>query len=172
MFEIRVATLSDSELLARIGAETFYDTFAKDNTPADMAAYLAKSFSPEIQARELAEPDSFFLVAETAGDREAAGYARLVWSHAPDCVDATRPVEILRLYGCRPWIGKGAAAVLMQRSLDEAARGRADVVWLGVWEHNHRAQAFYRKWGFVEAGDHQFVLGTDVQRDVIMMRRL
>jgi len=39
-----------------------------------------------------------------------------------------------------------------------------------VWERNWRAQAFYRKFGFIEAGDHVFMLGTDAQRDIILVR--
>ena len=41
---IRVATLADAALLARMGEETFRDTFAADNTPADMEAYVAAAF--------------------------------------------------------------------------------------------------------------------------------
>jgi ribosomal protein S18 acetylase RimI-like enzyme len=50
-----------------------------------------------------------------------------------------------------------------------AARG-ADVAWLGVWEHNPRAIAFYRKWGFVEVGEHTFPVGDDPQRDLVLCR--
>lgn len=167
MFEIRVATTHDSELLARIGAETFYDTFVNDNTPDDMAAYLTNSFSPEIQARELADPDQLFLVIESGGD--AAGYARLMWGSAPACVIGHRPMEINRFYICRPWIGAGAAAALMRRCVEERERRECDVIWLGVWEHNHRAMAFYRKCGFVDVGSHEFLFGTDIQTDLIMV---
>lgn len=50
--------------------------------------------------------------------------------------------------------------------------GAADVVWLGVWERNPRAIAFYRRSGFVEVGEHVFQLGSDPQRDVIMAKAL
>ena len=42
--------------------------------------------------------------------------------------------------------------------------------WLGVWEHNPRAIAFYRKWGFTPVGEHCFAVGDDPQRDVILER--
>lgn len=168
MFEIREATASDSELLARVGAETFYETFVNDNTPEDMAAYLAKSFGPEIQARELADPSQLFLVI--ASEDDVVGYARLVWGAAPACVAGSRPMDINRFYIRRPWVGVGAAAALMRRCLEESERRESDVIWLGVWEHNDRARAFYRKWGFVDVGSHEFVLGTDIQTDLIMVR--
>jgi len=45
-----------------------------------------------------------------------------------------------------------------------------DVVWLGVWEQNNRALAFYQKFGFKKTGDHIFCVGDDPQRDVILSR--
>ena len=86
---IRYATAADSELLAEIGAQTFFDAFARDNTPEDMRAYLAASFSPEKQARELAEPRSVFLIAEIAG--RAAGYAHLRQMPPPACIIGAHP---------------------------------------------------------------------------------
>jgi ribosomal protein S18 acetylase RimI-like enzyme len=44
------------------------------------------------------------------------------------------------------------------------------VVWLGVWERNPKAIAFYKKFGFREVGAHVFPLGSDPQRDVVMAR--
>ena len=58
----------------------------------------------------------------------------------------------------------------MQAAIDEAQRRGHDTLWLGVWEHNPRARAFYRKWGFVEVGTHIFVLGSDPQTDILMQR--
>jgi ribosomal protein S18 acetylase RimI-like enzyme len=66
--------------------------------------------------------------------------------------------------------GRGVARQLMA-AVFAAARGRsAQTLWLGVWEKNLRALAFYRKFGFVDVGSHQFVLGTDVQTDRLMVR--
>lgn len=168
--QIRRATAADSALLAEIGAETFYDTFAAENTPEDMTAYLADAFSPAKQARELADPASGFLIAEAEG--AAAGYARLKFAPAPAVVAGQRPMEIARFYVRRPWIGKGAGAQLMQACLCEAADTGCDVVWLDVWERNFRAIAFYRKWGFAEVGTQAFKLGNDLQRDLLMARAI
>jgi len=46
---LRRATITDAALIAEIGDRTFSDTFADDNQPDDMAAYLASSFSPALQ---------------------------------------------------------------------------------------------------------------------------
>ncbi|HUR32839.1 MAG TPA: GNAT family N-acetyltransferase [Vicinamibacterales bacterium] len=168
MADIRRASLADAALLARIGAETFSDTFAADNTAEDMNQYLSEAFTVARLSEELLDPLSVFLIAETGTDTLA--YARLTWLTPPACVVGHHPMEISRFYVRRPWIGCGIGAQLMRACLGEAGRGLADVIWLGVWEHNHRARAFYARWGFEVAGDQTFVLGTDVQRDLIMIR--
>ena len=165
---VRRAGTADNILLAEVGAETFFATFAADNTPEDMAAYLAGSFSPAKQAAELADPATRFLIIEAQG--QTAGYARLKFGPAPAGPAARQPLEIARFYARPAWIGQGVGAGLMQACLDEARQAGCDWVWLDVWERNPRAITFYRKWGFVEVGEQVFQLGSDRQRDLIMAR--
>jgi GNAT superfamily N-acetyltransferase len=169
---VRRATPADNALLAEIGARAFSDTFAVDNTPENMAAYLAASFSPDKQAAELADPRGVFLIAEVAG--QTAGYARLCEGTAPGplagAAGAQRPIEIVRFYALKPWIGQGVGAALMTACLAEARQRGCDALWLDVWERNPRAIAFYRRWGFVEVGTQAFQLGDDRQTDVLMQR--
>lgn len=165
---IRRATPADNTLLAEIGAETFHETYVTQNTPEDMAAYLAASFSPEKQARELAYPAHRFLIAEI--DKAAVGYACLKLVAAPSAVVARKPMEVARLYARKTSIGKGIGAQLMNACIAEARQAGCDVIWLGVWERNTAAIAFYRKAGFVEIGEQVFQLGEDRQRDFLMAR--
>lgn len=162
------ATADDAQLLSELGARTFRDTFAEDNTASDMAAYLASAFSVEIQGREVADPATTFLLAEVAG--QAVGYARLRAGDAPVCVSGERPIEIVRLYADARWIGAGIGLALMRACLAEATVRARDVVWLDVWELNPRAIAFYSKWGFAVVGRQEFVLGEDIQHDLLMAR--
>ncbi len=165
---IRRATSVDNRLLADIGAETFRDTFGADNTPEDMTQYLAQSFSPEKQARELAEPGTFFLIADVDG--APAGFARIKVGEPPSAIGARVAVEIARFYARKAWIGKGVGQALMQACLDEAAHTGHAVIWLDVWERNPRAIAFYARWGFSVVGEQIFQLGHDAQRDLLMAR--
>jgi ribosomal protein S18 acetylase RimI-like enzyme len=66
--------------------------------------------------------------------------------------------------------GRGIAHQLMDAVIDAAHKRGAGTLWLGVWERNTRAQAFYGKFGFVVVGSHTFMLGTDVQTDRLMAR--
>jgi tRNA-Thr(GGU) m(6)t(6)A37 methyltransferase TsaA len=165
---VRRAEAEDAVLLAELGERTFREAFGAANTQEDMASYLARSFGPQIQARELAEEDSAFLIAEVAG--AAVGYARLTSGPAPPCVPGIRAAEIVRFYVDAPWIDTDVSGVLMAACLAEARTRRSDVVWLDVWEDDLQAIAFYFKWGFAVVGEQEFVLGDDVQRDLLMTR--
>lgn len=165
---IRRADTSDAARLASLARATFVDTFGRDNTAADMALYTAHAFGEDIQRAELSDSRVIVLIAEQNG--EAVGYAMLREGPAPDCVGARDAIEIARLYSVQRLIGSGIGAALMQRCLTEVESRGKDVVWLGVWEHNARAIAFYRRWGFVDAGTQQFVLGRDRQIDRVMFR--
>ncbi len=167
-YSIRRGKPEDNLLLSRLGAETFMHTFGPDNTAEDMRLYVQSSFSPEIQAAEIATPSSVFLIAELA--TEPVGYARLLESHPPAGVTGKRPIEIVRIYARPEWVGGGVGARLMQACLEEAALRQCDVLWLGVWEQNQRAIEFYAKWGFVPVGSHTFLLGTELQTDTLMAR--
>ncbi|MFL6227613.1 MAG: GNAT family N-acetyltransferase [Pyrinomonadaceae bacterium] len=167
---IRRAVAADAGLLAKLGARTFRDTFADGTKLADMDAYLSAAFGEEVQAAELADAASIFFVAETDG--AASGYAKLYAGEAEACVAGRQPVELARLYIGREWFGRGVGAALMSACFAEARRAGYQTMWLGVWEHNARAQAFYRKWEFRTVGEHVFPVGSDPQIDLIMERAL
>jgi diamine N-acetyltransferase len=167
-FAIRQATAADGSLLAELGARTFRDAFAADNTPENMEAYLQGAFSPNLQQAELAEEGSVVLIAEAGRDK--IGYARLRQGGIPGRITGRLPIEVVRFYSTNEWIGKGVGSALMVACLEEAARLGCDVIWLDVWEHNPRAISFYGKWGFRTVGSQPFRLGEDIQTDLLMQR--
>ena len=176
---VRRATVADASRLSRLGATTFRETFESTNTPEDMARYLAESFTTEKQAAEIADPAGIVLLAEHrgtdgegAGDAELVGYAHLVAGSAPAAVRGPAPMELKRLYVARAWHGQGVAQALMDASIESARDRGAETLWLGVWEQNPRAVAFYAKYGFTRVGEHTFVLGADAQTDWLLARPL
>jgi GNAT superfamily N-acetyltransferase len=168
---LRVATVADASLLSELGARLFEQTFAKDNTPEDMAGYLKSAFNPAQQMAELAEPRNLFFMA-SAEDGSVVGYAMLIRSSRTSTVEAADPAEINRIYIDRTLHGSGAGAALMSACIEQARAWNADALWLAVWEKNPRAIAFYEKSGFRQVGRKTFQLGSDLQHDFVMVRNL
>jgi GNAT superfamily N-acetyltransferase len=169
MLTIRHATVADARAISEFGRRTFHGTFAPDNSAENIEAYLAVAFTEARQAQELADPNTVTLVAEMSAI--LVGYAQLSGGAAPPCVTGPSPIELVRFYVDRAWHGRGIAQALMQ-AVDECASDRAQTMWLGVWERNPRAMAFYAKCGFVDVGSHVFRLGHEDQTDRIMVRSL
>lgn len=172
---IRRAGASDAERLSRFAASSFRDAFGAQNTAEDMATYVASTFSPGIQAAEIAEADSDVLVVEPAdggANAELLGYAHLSLGAPTSPVKAPAPIELRRFYIARALHGTGAAAKLMDAVLATSRARGAETLWLGVWEKNPRAIAFYVKHGFTDVGQQSFQLGHDLQSDRIMVRPL
>lgn len=157
-------------MLCSLGEETFQDAYAGQIDREDLEAYIGEYFSEQSQASELSDPNSIFLIAELDG--MPIGYAKLSMNSLSESVNGERPMEIRRIYLLQKHIGVGRGSELIKRCISEASERDCDTIWLGVWESNHRAIAFYRKWGFKEVGAQSFKLGNVLQRDLIMERPL
>lgn len=163
---IRTANPQDSASLAAIAEHTFREAFGTDNSLEDLELHCAQNFHAEIQGREIADPQLITLLAEFAG--KLVGFAQLRLDKAKSSVHGERPAELNRFYIASEWHGRGVAHDLMRAVLMSASRAGSDCVWLGVWEQNPRAIAFYGKFGFQAVGHHTFMVGRDPQRDLIL----
>ena len=170
MVVIRLAQPTDALDLSRFAARVFEETFADSTSAADMAAYLAAHYSPDIQRAEIEDDRTTTLIASDGG--EVLGYAQIRDNDVPECVGDRSAIELVRLYVDGAWQGRGVALELMTRAETSARDRGAGAMWLGVWENNHRAKSFYRKHGYAEVGEHVFMLGADAQRDLILAKPL
>jgi ribosomal protein S18 acetylase RimI-like enzyme len=157
-------------VLARVAAALFEQTFADANTPEDMAVYLADAFSEQRQRRDLSDEHNRIWLARDASTRSVIGYAHVRLDTVPAAQPGThvRGAEIARLYADRSWHGRGLGAALMRACIEAARESGAGLLWLGVWERNARAIAFYKRQGFESIGEQSFMLGADRQRDLVM----
>ena len=169
---IRPATIEDAKALTDLAYTTFWDAFAHHpkNAPDDLNHYMRQAFNLEQISAELEDDKSIFLIAEIDG--EPAGYAKIIIGSTEDGITAERPVELNRLYSHQQFLGKGIGQALMDACFERARQHGHDVMWLGVWEFNPRAQRFYEKNGFRVVGSHVFVLGEDPQTDLLMQKEL
>jgi len=168
--QIRPAHPDDAEPLAALAAQSCRDAFASGNSAEDIEAYVSESFSVERLRAELLDDDNTFLLAFARKTSAPDGYAKLRRGEPDPSVTGPDPIELHRLYVDRSAIGSGVGAALMRASLEAANRRGRRTLWLGVWEKNLRAIAFYERWGFEIIGEHGFRLGSDDQTDVIMQR--
>ena len=170
--QIRPATIDDAKALTDLAYTTFWDAFAHHpkNAPADLNHYMRQAFNFEQISAELEDERSIFLIAEIDG--EPAGYAKIIVGAIEEGITATRPIELNRLYSHQQFLGKGIGQALMDACFERARTDGHDVMWLGVWEFNPRAQRFYEKNGFRVVGSHVFQLGEDPQTDLLMQKEL
>lgn len=167
---IRYATAKDALLIARISRQTFYETFASQNTQEDMDKFMNEQFTEELLMKEVGADHNIFLLAYEA--EMPVGYARLRENNNPPELPVAKALEIARIYALGSSVGKGVGKALMQKSLEIAKEKGIQAIWLGVWEKNHRAIRFYEQWGFKKFAHHDFVLGNDVQKDWLMIKYL
>jgi ribosomal protein S18 acetylase RimI-like enzyme len=168
--EIKKASLSDIEILQKIGKQTFIETFAAVNTPENMANYLEESFNTNQLTTELNNPDSQFYLAIL--ENEVIGYLKINFGKAQTESINDNALEIHRIYVLQQFHGKKIGQLFVDKVLEIVNEYPAEYIWLGVWEENHRAIAFYTKNGFAEFDKHIFTLGDDVQTDLLMKLQL
>jgi ribosomal protein S18 acetylase RimI-like enzyme len=152
-------------MLKDLASRTFYDTFVGTADEEDFPAAFAVWFNiPALEAR-IADPLSEVYIAEDASGTPA-GFAIFRW-HAPlFTAEYAEGFELQNLY-LEKWAhGTGLAHELMQLFFDRAQAQNCNFLWLGVWEHNYRAQRFYTKMGFAYTGhDHPFPIHNTPQID-------
>jgi len=174
---VRLAAPGDEAALAEVAALTFPLACPPTTTAEAAAAFIAEHLSEAAFARYLADPERV-LVVEDAGDGgPLRGYTMLVRTESrdPDVQAAVRirpTAELSKIYVRPDDHGRGTAAALLQRTLDEARAGGAAGVWLGTNQANARAIRFYEKHGFEKVGSKRFKLGDGYEDDFVLERAL
>lgn len=166
---IRTAIFSDIPILSNLAEETFYAAWAAYNTSEDMALFTQQHFSHNVLQKEIAEPNSFFLLAFSGNI--VAGYCKVKENNSKKELNNIKCAELEKLYVKKEFQN----IEIGQKLLNEAckkAKSNFDVMWLSVWKPNIRAIKFYERNGFRIFGEQQFLLGKDVQYDFVMSKNL
>ena len=164
--KIEKATIEDIDLLLELGKTTFSQTFAADNTPENMAAYMNRAFTHEKLKSELENPNSEFYLVRN--DEETIGYLKVNTASAQTELQPHDTLEIERIYVLKDFYGQGIGLKLLEKAIIIAREKHLKSIWLGVWERNHRALRFYEKNSFQVFDKHIFKMGTDDQTDLMM----
>ncbi len=168
--KIRKINIDDLEALRNLSIQTFMETFEEVNTEEDMQKYLDENLSIEKLKTELENVNSEFYFAEN--NDEILGYLKLNFKDAQTEKLEENHFEIERIYVLKAFLGQKIGQILFDKAIEIGREKNLEYVWLGVWEENHRAIRFYGKNGFEIFGKHDFVLGKDVQTDLLMKMKI
>lgn len=168
--EIKYAAVKDAELIADLSRQTFYETFVDDNTKEDMDKFMSEQFSRKELIGEVGAAGNIFLLA--FDNDTPVAYVKMREGELRSEFAGKTSIEIARIYAIKSAIGKGVGKALLLKCIDIAVEANKEIIWLGVWEKNDRAIDFYNKFGFEKFATHDFVLGDDVQTDLLMKKVL
>ncbi len=170
MIEIRPAQVPDLPELRRVAIRTQVETFSKSNSHDIMEAYLRETFNEETFTREFHELGSVYLIAWEG--TAMAGYLRLRLNGEVGHLLGNNAIELQRLYVTQEYQGRKVGATLMQQACAYSRQRQFEWLWLGVWDGNMKAQAFYKRWGFEPFSEHTFWMGPDPQHDWLLKLKL
>ncbi|PAD20759.1 GNAT family N-acetyltransferase [Terribacillus saccharophilus] len=167
---IRKCSIEDLQILQEVSIETFSDTFKDQNSPENMAAYLEKAYTSKKLENELSNASSQFFFIYL--NEELAGYLKVNTGDAQSEEMDDDTLEIERIYVRSKYQKQGLGKYLMNKAIEIATELNKKAIWLGVWEKNQNAIAFYNKNGFVKTGAHSFYMGDEEQIDFILTKTL
>jgi ribosomal protein S18 acetylase RimI-like enzyme len=170
LLHIRRAIAADIPILSDLGARTFRETYTPISVPAEVIEYAEEHFRPETIAGWLARPAAITLVAHL--DEAPIGYAHVLREAVPACVADRKAVKLSRIYLLASAHGRGHGTALFEAALAAAAELGARSVFLGVYDLNVKAIAFYEAHGFAIVGTHEFAFGGRIYHDPVMARAL
>lgn len=160
----------DLQILQEISIETFNDTFKDQNSPENMKAYMERAFNFKQLEEELSNVSSeiFFIYF----NEELAGYLKVNMNDAQSEKMGDESLEIERIYIKNKFQKHGLGKYLLNKAMEITMENNKKKIWLGVWEKNENAIAFYNKMGFVQTGAHSFYMGDEEQIDFIMTKTI
>lgn len=167
---VKKCTIEELQILQKISIETFNETFKEQNSPENMKAYLDRAFNLKQLEKELSNNYSEFYFIYY--NDEIAGYLKVNINEAQSEEMREDSLEIERIYIKRKFQKYGIGKYLLNKAMEIAIERNKKKVWLGVWDKNDNAIAFYNKLGFVQTGAHSFYMGDEEQRDYIMSKTL
>jgi ribosomal protein S18 acetylase RimI-like enzyme len=173
--DVSRAGLWDAEALSDVAAATFPLACPPHATPDDIGIFINDVLSFERFGEYLSLTSHTVLKA--VDDDKIVGYVMLIAGEPSDpALGAELPagplIEISKMYVLPGRHGTGVATALMNASVELARQTGKSAIWLGVNQHNKRAQRFYTKHGFERIGEKTFQVGSQTHHDFVMCRRL
>ncbi|MFQ3625141.1 GNAT family N-acetyltransferase [Lactobacillus johnsonii] len=169
-YEIKEVLADNSRELREISRQTFLETFGSQNSTENMREFLDTAYAEEKLKDEVENGNSSFYFLTV--DNKVAGYLKVNEGDAQTEQVVPNALEVEKIYLKQDSQHQGLGLVLIKLAEKIAKEKEKDNMWLGVWEKNYQAQAFYEKDGFKRVSQHTFVIGEDPQTDLILVKRL
>jgi ribosomal protein S18 acetylase RimI-like enzyme len=166
MLSIITANLEHASLISELSIVTFFDTYAAYNTPENMQLHCDENFGVDQIAAQIQKEGNIFFIAFI--DDVPAGFTKMRTSENPSELAGKTHIEIERIYVLKAFQKQKLGYGLIIHCIKYAVQSGFEVLWLGVWQQNTKALAFYQKNGFEIFGEHSFLLGDDDQTDWLM----
>jgi ribosomal protein S18 acetylase RimI-like enzyme len=164
---IRRAQACDANALALVGQATFLETFAGVLDGAAIIEHCRKAHSAAQYSHWLGDPDAAVWLAEVAPGNTPVGYLVLARPALP-MADMSGDLELKRIYLLGRYQGGGAGKRLLGQAVEHATLAGAARLLLGVYAGNASALEFYRRQGFVNLTQRQFIVGGRAYDDHVM----
>ncbi|UXU55434.1 GNAT family N-acetyltransferase [Staphylococcus agnetis] len=169
-FRIKKVEITDVMELRRVSIETFAEAYASDYDQALFNQYFEEEMSIEKLTGELQNPNSFFYFAMV--DEHIAGYFKVNIGDAQTEVFSSQYAELQRIYLYQTYQGLKLGQYIFNYVIQFAKGLNKRYLWLGVWSENHTAIAFYKSQGLKKIGEHEFIMGNQVDVDWTMALEL
>ena len=163
-------TKNNVQDLQEVSIQTFTETFKDNNSEKSLNDYLNTAYVLTKLEKELENPHSEFYFAYF--NNELAGYLKININDAQSEKMGENALEVERIYIKKSFKRRGIGRHLIETAEQLAKKYQKNLMWLGVWEYNPKAIAFYETLGFKVIGAHSFFMGEEEQTDLIMSKQL
>ena len=163
-------TKNNVQDLQEVSIQTFTETFKDNNSEKSLNDYLNTAYELTKLEKDLENPHSEFYFAYF--NNEIAGYLKININDAQSEKMGENALEVERIYIKKSFKRRGIGRHLIETAEQLAKKYQKNLMWLGVWEYNPKAIAFYETLGFKVIGAHSFFMGEEEQTDLIMSKQL
>jgi len=168
--QIRPANTNDANILAQLGAKTFYETFREFHTEEDMQQYIKKAYSVDLMTENLSKENIQYFIAYD--EEKSIGYLKLIKNVTHEKLLSKNNIELEKIYVLKEYLDKKFGKELMLQAISFSKQNNFETLFLGVWQENHRAVNFYKKFGFETFTIRTFQLGETLCDDFLMKLNL
>nr|MBK9651744.1 GNAT family N-acetyltransferase [Bacteroidota bacterium] len=167
---IKWATHGDAKLICDLGARFFIEAYHEEKAMDDLLLYCQKAFVQADIEADIKEGKAFYAICKL--DERDCGYIKLRSDRTLESLPKLQCIELERIYVGRDYWRHHIGKFLMDEVVSFGRKNNFEYLWLGVWQLNHRANAFYKNYGFEIIGTKKFYVGTEENDDYVLGIRI